>query len=116
MTDINAALARRGIPPMRFTCGICGDEFDRDEYMTEILDGKNLAATKDRFGDVCLYCADDLHFCSVTGKAVTDGEVEVDEHGEVYADADVMANALEEYADCERHIDEERSLLRGGMG
>lgn len=56
---ILAAQAARGIIPSVFTCGCCGDEYDRDDHMADHFPDAVTALIKNRFGhNVCFDCAD----------------------------------------------------------
>lgn len=85
---INFALAARGLTPLRFKCECCGDEYDRDEVASsDALSPIRMDAVRERWGrNVCMYCIEDVQFCSYTDKALKDGEGVTDANGEVYFD------------------------------
>lgn len=69
-TAINAALVSRGLLPISFVCGCCGDELDRDDHMGDAFTDEHTEAVVEAYGfNVCHACADAMIVCPETGKA-----------------------------------------------
>ena len=57
---IASAMTTRGLIAETFTCACCKEDQHRDDHMRGIFLDEFEAKVRERFGDVCIGCADDI--------------------------------------------------------